>query len=102
MNITPFLDEVYSFRLIFSNNFEVSERIEEIESRISTNKDKIKILSAISPGQIIPKDNVPDSLEWLNNEVNKILNSIEEDIIEKYRLELYLKFLDENSTEEKL
>jgi len=98
---TDFKADVYLNRQTFSSKFEVEDKIEELSQSIEDNKSILKMYASSTPSAIVPDDLKEDTIGWLNNEINMIFDTLQEEIVERYNLNLYLEFLEENSTESK-
>ena|ERR1035437_235480 len=90
------IENILLNRMIFSDKNEVEQRLSELRESIYTNKSKLKMFASIVPDKIIPKDNRYAPVDWLNDEIENILLILQDEIIQKYELELYLKHLEEN------
>ena len=99
---TDFKADVYLNRQTFSSKFEVEDKIEELSQSIEDNKSILKMYASSTPSAIVPDDLKEDTIGWLNNEINMIFDTLQEEIVERYNLNLYLEFLEENSTESKI
>ena len=98
---TDFKIDIYLNRKVFSNKYEVEDKISELEQSIENNKSLLKIYASSTPSDIIPEEYKDDPIGWINNEINLIFETIEEELLDCYRFRLYLEYLEENTIESK-
>jgi len=99
------IDNILLYKFIYTNIEDVKQRLIELVDDISTCNSKLKMFTTASPSEIIPKDNKHEPINWLNDEVDNIIALLNDYVIQKYELELYLKSLEENivdNTEEEI
>jgi len=99
---TDFKADVYLNRQTFSSKFEVEDKIEDLSKSINDNESILKMYASSTPSAIVPEDLKEDTIGWLNNEINMILDTLHEEIIEKYNLKLYLEYLEEKEKPEEI
>lgn len=80
--------ELYFSRQQFNSKDEVEEKIQECNTAISNAKDKILLMQ--SGSQIIPEEWKDEPISWIKNMYDDLLEEIEENIIERYRLQVLL------------
>lgn len=82
------------------NIYQVKDDIEELDKSISENMSMLKMYSIANIDSIVPAEWKDDSVNWLNNRINEILEEIEISIIERYKLYLYQEYLEEDTNGE--
>ena len=92
---TAFKTEIYLSKQIFTRKWEVEEKIEENKKWISDNISKLKMFSAANPRDIIDPEWKEEPINWLSNQIDDIMESINEYLFENYRLGMYLEYIDE-------
>ena len=93
---TTFEAEVYLSRQVFSNRSEVEFRLEEIEDSMNWCKQNIAMLVAVTPKDYSNEEN---PLFEMKTELNESLEYLEDLVVERTRLGLYLEYLEENNIE---
>lgn len=92
---TSFKADIYLSRQIFSSKWEVEDKIEENKKWISNNISKLKMFAAANPRDIVDPEWKEEPINWLNNQIDDIMESINESSFENYRLEMYLDYINE-------
>lgn len=92
---TEFNIEIFLSKKVFSNKYEVEEKIEENKKWISDNISKLKMFAASNPRDIIDPEWKEEPINWLSNQIDDIISGIEEFYSENYRLDLYLEYINE-------
>lgn len=92
---TSFKADIYLSRQIFSSKLDLEFKIEENKKWISNNISKLKMFAAANPRDIVDPEWKEEPINWLNNQINDIIESIEESSFENYRLEMYLDYINE-------
>lgn len=92
---TAFNVEIYLSRQIFNSKYELEQKIEENKKWISNNISKLKMFAAANPRDIVDPEWKEEPVNWLNNQIDDIIESIEEFSFENYRLEMYLDYINE-------
>ena len=88
--------DIYLSRQVFNSKTEVEEKIEEIVQYINNSKSMLMMFASSTPKDIIPEEWEENPLDWINNQINEILDTLQEDMIKTYNLRLYLEYLEEN------
>lgn len=94
---TDFKADIYLNKQVFSSKFEVEDKIEELSKSIDDNKSILKMYASSTPSAIVPDELKEDTIGWLNNEINMVLDTLQEEIVERYNLKLYLEYLEKKS-----
>lgn len=87
---TTFITDIYLSRQCFDNEYQVEDKIKKNEEAIQNLKQKLMMYTSSSPSEIIPED-WDSAIDFLNSEVNSILEELEDLQIENYKLTLYLE-----------
>jgi len=90
-----FKADIYLSRQSYSSKGEVEDKISEFDKEINNCEAELKMFAAANPKDIVPPDSVEDQILWLNNEINQTLEVYRELLMERYRLYLYLDYLNE-------
>ena len=93
---TDFNTNIYLNRQVFISKLEVDDKISELTQKIEDNKSLLKMYASSTPNDIIPEDWNDDPIGWINTQINSIYDSIEEDVVTRYKLNLYSEYLEEN------
>lgn len=93
---TTFKVEVYLNRQVFSYRSEVKFRLKEIEDIVNTCKQDIAMLVAVTPKDYSNEEN---PLFEMKTELNDTMEYLEDRLVERTRLKLYLEYLEENNIE---
>ena len=91
---TDFKTDIFLSRQTFQSKLSVQDEINELIEKMSDCLSQIKMYVASTPINIIPKEFTESPINWLNNEINILFDSYNEDLINKYKLELYCEYLD--------
>lgn len=92
---TDFKADIYLNRMIFTNKYELENKIEENKGYISDSIQKIKMFAAANPRDIVDAEWKEEPINWINNQINDLMESINEFSFENYRLELYLDYIND-------
>lgn len=95
---TEFKTDIYLSRQSYSSKYEVEEEMEKIENSIKDVENRIKMYVSSNPKDIIPDDWNEEPISWLNNNITEEFELYSECLIDRYKLNLYLKYLNENET----
>jgi len=93
---TLFNTEIYLSREMYSSQFEVEEKLAEIDKHLNVLISSIKMFATASPSEIIPEDWKDEPVNWLNNKIDELIDSYDELMIQQFRLTLYLEHIKEN------
>ena len=93
---TDFNTNIYLSRQIFNGKADVEDKIDELEREVNNSKSMLKMFAASTPNDIVPEEWEDSPLDWIHNQMNEIFDTLQEDIINIYKLELYLEYLEEN------
>ena len=94
---TSFKTEIYLSKQIFSNVFELENKIEENEKSIEDAKKRIQMFVSASPRDIIDPEWKEQPIDWLVNSTEGWFEAIQDAIGENIRLNLYLDYINEES-----
>lgn len=84
--------ELYFSRQEFKSKDEVEEKIQECNETINDAKSKILLMQ--SGSLVIPQEWKDEPISWIKSMYDDLFETIEENLIEKYRLELLLRNFD--------
>jgi hypothetical protein len=90
-----FKTDIYLSRQSYSSKGEVEDRIAEIDKAIYDWEAELKMYASSTPKDIVPPDDSEDTVNWLNIRINEVLETYQEYLIERYRLDLYLEYLND-------
>jgi len=93
---TDFKADVYLNKLTFINELEVQNKIDENISDIQDAKQRIKMFASATLSDIIPDDWKDEPIDWLNNSLNELFETISQLTEENVRLNQYIEYLDGN------
>ena len=94
---TDFTSNIYLNKQLFSNVFEVEDKVSELEDDKKYLETKLHMYSSSNVKDIVPRDWMDDDpISWLQKEVSQILQELNEINVELYKLGLYKEFLDSN------
>lgn len=96
---TDFKADIYLSRQMYNGVWEVKDRIEEIDKELAEIGGKLKILSGATPKDIIPDEWKESPVQWINNEIETLLDDYQENLIHRYTLNLYLRYLEDENTD---
>ena len=88
---TDFVAEIYLSRQTFSNIYEIESKIDSNNKHIESIKQRIMMYTSANPSELVPEDWEEDSILFLNQRVNELIEELEEYTLDNYRLELYLE-----------
>lgn len=97
---TDFKIDIYLNRQIYKNKEEVEYKIEEDTEYLNSIKDKLKMFSSSNVSDIIPKDWKEEPINWLNREINSLIDEYDITKDNLMKLKLYLEYLIENNITE--
>jgi hypothetical protein len=90
-----FKTDIYLSRQSYSSKGEVEDRITEIDKLIHDCEAELKMYASSTPKDIVPPDSSEETVNWLNIRINETLEILQEHLIERYRLVLYLEYLND-------
>jgi len=94
---TTFNKELYINRKVFSSIYEVEDFIEDCKLYLGTLKQKLTILAAGNPKDLVGKEWKEEVATGLSHKLNDLFNEIEETYRELVSLEYYKEYLEENN-----
>ena len=94
---TDFTTDVYLNRLVFTNKYQVEDKIKEKEKEVADIKQKMAMFITATPNTIVPTDWNEDPIDWLNMKFNELFEDLEEIQMSLFRLELYNAYLEDNN-----
>ena len=92
---TEFNIEMFLSKKTFRTLYEVECDIETNKGYIESNKKKILMFASANIQDIIDPEWKEEPINWLYNQINRLLEDNEEMLIENYNLELYAKYIEE-------
>lgn len=97
---TSFTIDIFLRSQHFRDKSDVEDKIEETKDYIGKLKEQINMFASSNPRDVIPTDWKDEPIRWIQNQVNELLESLEEQLFELHRLDLYLEYLNENNITE--
>jgi len=92
---TSFKTDIYLSRQIFNSKYELEEKIEGNKQFLNNSIQKLKMFAAANPKDIVDPEWKEEPINWLSNQIDNLMESIEEMLYENHRLELYLEYINE-------
>ena len=90
-----FISDIYLSRQSYSSKGEVEDRISELDKEIINCEATLKMYASANPKDIVPPDSIEDQIFWLNHQINETLESYQELLMDRYRVYLYLEYLND-------
>lgn len=88
-----FKADIYLSRQSYSSKGEVEDRMEELDKEINDYETELKMYAISQPRDVVPDDE--DQISWINNRINEILESYRECVNDRFKLYLYLEYLND-------
>jgi len=88
---TDFVADVYLSRQAFHNIYELESKIKDNEKIIESVKHRLMMYTSANPSELIPEDWEEDSINFLAQRIEELLEELEDLTIENYKLNLYLE-----------
>ena len=96
---TSFNTEIHLNRKIFQSKYEVEDYIKELEENINKDQTLLKMFVSSNIKDIVPKDWDEEPINFINHEIDKILEQLIEDLNDLQDVNRYLDYLIENKIE---
>jgi len=96
-----FNSDIFLSRQSYSSKGEVEDKITEISESIADCESRLKMYAIATPKDIVPTEDSVDILNFLNCEVRELLEEHEDLVIYRFKLNLYLEYLNEGGIIEK-
>jgi hypothetical protein len=96
---TTFTYKHFLDRQTFENRYQLEEAIRDKQEEVDAGVQKIMILAASNPGDLIPGEWKEDPVSWLHMTVSQLLNDYTEDVLMLRELENYLEVYEEQKTQ---
>jgi len=90
-----FKADIYLSRQSYSTKYEVEDKISEMNKIITDCESELKMFASATPKDIVPPDYSEEQINWLSNQIAEILEMNQEYLLERYRLTLYLEYLND-------
>ena len=94
---TDFEINIFLNKQKYRTKEKVKEKIKGLEDYMYSVKCKLKMFASSNLSETVPKDWNDEPINWLNKEVEELLEELYEDSIEVYKLNLYIEYLDEHN-----
>ena len=91
---TSFKKEIYLSRKSFDSIYELEQKIEQNKIWIANIIQKLKMFASANPRDIIDPEWKEEPINWLNNQIDDLIEVMEEVSFEKYQLEMYLDYIN--------
>ena len=95
-----FKADIYLSKETYNSEHEVEQEIEDLTESIDRCKRRIALMISANPSTFIEKGEDIDPLYDLDNKISSHLESLEENIIRRYRLQLLLNNWDKRKIDE--
>ena len=92
---TEFQTDIYLSRQEYKTKYEVEDRIKEIDLVINECEATLKMYASATPKDIVPSDFSEEPINWLNRQIDEQFEIYREYLLDRYRLELYLEYLND-------
>jgi hypothetical protein len=79
------------------NEYQVRDAIQEVQLLIANTKNEISMFASANPKDIVPKDWSEEPIKWISATLIELMNDLEENNIQLFKLNLYLEHLQENN-----
>lgn len=96
-----FNSDIFLSRQSYSSKGEVEDKINEISESIADCESKLKMYAIATPKDVVSTEDSENIVNFLNNEILELLEEHEDLIIDRFKLNLYLEFLNEGGIIEK-
>lgn len=93
---TNFKPKIYLSKQTYPTMGILSDSIEELEEDIQNHKASILMYVSSNPNDIIPDDWKEDGVVFLQNKINDLLETLEEDMNNLQLLRLFKQHIEEN------
>lgn len=90
---------IYLNRQLYNNKQEVIDQLKEVDSDINENIALIKMYAISTPKDINNIEVGENCIYNVNNSIDSVIEMLTEDIINRYKLQLYLEYLEDNNIE---
>ena len=92
---TSFKKDIYLNHKVFSNKYELEEKIKLNKKWIENNISKLKMFASANPKDVIDIEWKEQPIDWISNQIDDLIESIEDCSFENYQLNLYLDYINE-------
>jgi len=93
-----FKSDIFLSRQSYSSKSEVEDKISEISESIVDCESKLKMLAIATPKDIVSTEDSGDMINFFNDEVLGLVEELEELTVNRFKLNLYLEYLNEGGT----
>ena len=90
-----FKADIFLSKQSYPTRYSVEDRIKELDSEIGDCEATLKMYASATPRDIIPADYSDQGVFWFNIQINAALEEYREHILDRYRLQLYLEYLND-------
>lgn len=88
---TTFNTDIYLSRQMFTNEYQIEEKIKDNEEIINGLKQKLMMYASCNPSEIVPEDWSDSAIDFLQMKFKEIFEELEDFQLENYKLSLYLE-----------
>jgi len=99
---TNFNMNLYLSHMTFDSIQDVRDKITENDNYINDAKQKIKMFASSTPSSIVPEDWKDEPINWLNAEIESLIDEMTESIKENVLLDQYFQFLENKEIDNNL
>lgn len=96
-----FNSDIFLSRQSYSSKGEVEDRINEISKSITDCENLLMMYASATPKDVVSTEDSENIVNFLNNKILELLEEHEDLIIDRFKLNLYLEFLNEGGIIEK-
>ena len=93
---TDFKAELFLKRITFENKYEVENKIEEIKKNLEISQSTLKMYAISNPKDIVPKDWNEQSVDFIRNKIDEIMEIYLDDINTLFLLTEYLETIEDD------
>ena len=90
-----FKSDIYLSRQSYLSKGDVEDKIEELSDNITDCESKLKMYAIATPKDIVSTEDSENIAYYLSNEINELLEEYRELIINRFKLDRYLDYLND-------
>lgn len=95
---TDFNIDIFLSKQMFNSLMELEDYIKEREEDLINVKTKISMFASCSVNTIVPKEWKEQPLDFINMQINELLDALETTTVDLFKLELYKEYLQNLKT----
>ena len=90
-----FSTDIFLSRCTLTTTFAVQDKIDSNKTDIEGVNAKLKMFAIASIAEILPEQWEEEPVNWIDSQINQLLEDRDELLIENYKLSLYLDYLED-------